>query len=62
MRCSPDADDTLTYMVFAEQRLLAMCAEKKYARGPSVTCLALLGGAERPVLTYLGLWQQMRES
>ena len=31
MRCSPDADDTLTYMVFAEQRLLAMCAEKKHA-------------------------------
>ncbi|MFQ9126064.1 MAG: hypothetical protein ACLR4Z_03710 [Butyricicoccaceae bacterium] len=32
MRCSPDADDTLTYMVFAEQRLLTMCAEKKGIR------------------------------
>ena len=49
MRCSPEADDTLTYMVFAEQRLLAMCAEKKHAHAAAVRRCA-----ERIFYPYLG--------
>ena len=64
MRCSPDADDTLTYMVFAEQRLLAMCAEKKHARAAALSDLpALFGGAQNGYFTHIwGFKQQMREN
>ncbi|WP_418127663.1 hypothetical protein [Agathobaculum butyriciproducens] len=64
MRCSPDADDTLTYMVFAEQRLLAMCAEKKHAHAAALSDLpALFGGAQNGYFTHIwGFKQQMREN
>ena len=64
MRCSPDADDALTYMVFAEQRLLAMCAEKKHARAAALSDLpALFGGAQNGYFTHIwGFKQQMREN
>lgn len=64
MRCSPDADDTLTYMVFAEQRLLAMCAEKKHAHAVALSDLpALFGGAQNGYFTHIwGFKQQMREN
>ena len=64
MRCSPDADDTLTYMVFAEQRLLAMCAEKKLAHAAALSDLpALFGGAQNGYFTHIwGFKQQMREN
>lgn len=59
MRCSPDADDTLTYMVFAEQRLLAMCAEKKHAHAaPSVTCLRCSAGAQNGYFTHIWGFKQ----
>ena len=55
MRCSPDADDTLTYMVFAEQRLLAMCAEKNtHARLLSATCLRCSAVRRTAVLPISG--------
>ena len=62
MRCSPDADDALTYMVFAEQRLLAMCAEKKHAHATALSDLpALFGGAQNGYFTHIwGFKQQMR--
>ena len=51
----PDADDTLTYMVFAEQRLLAMCAENAHAAALS-DLPALFGGAQNGIFyPYLGL-------
>ena len=64
MRCSPDADDALTYMVFAEQRLLAMCAEKKHAHAAALSDLpALFGGAQNGYFTHIwGFKQQMREN
>ena len=64
MRCSPDAVDALTYMVFAEQRLLAMCAEKKHAHAAALSDLpALFGGAQNGCFTHIwGFKQQMREN
>ena len=64
MRCSPDADDTLTYMVFAEQRLLAMCAEKKHAHAAALSDLpALFGGSQNGYFTISGASsKQMREN
>ena len=64
MRCSPEADDVLTYMVFAEQRLLAMCAQEKKIRTAALSDLpALFGGAQNGYFTHIwGFKQQMREN
>ncbi len=64
MRCSPEADDVLTYMVFAEQRLLAMCARKEGIRIAALSDLpALFGGAQNGYFTHIwGFKQQMREN
>ena len=63
MRSAPQADDTLTYMVFAEQRLLAMCAEKKGIRIRALSDLpSLFGGGQGGYFTHIwGFKQQMRE-
>ncbi len=63
MRSSPDADNVLIYMVFAEQRLLAMCAEKKKARIRALSELSKLFGDEQNGY-YTHIWgfkQQMRD-
>ncbi len=64
MRCSPKADDVLTYMVFAEQRLLAMCAKEKNIRSEALSDLpALFGGAQNGYFTHIwGFKQQMRDN
>ena len=63
VRCSPGADDVLTYMVFAEQRLLAMCAARKKARVAALSDLAaLFGGEQQGYFTHVwGFKQQMRD-
>lgn len=63
MRSSPHADNVLTYMVFAEQRLLAMCAEKQNARVKALSDLpSLFGGAQNGYFTHIwGMKQQMRD-
>ena len=63
MRCSPNADDVLTYMVFAEQRLLAMCATRKGIRAAALSDLeALFTGAQQGYFTHIwGFKQQMRD-
>lgn len=63
IRSSPSADDVLTYMVFAEQRLLAMCAEKKQACVAAFSDLpALFGGGQNGYFTHIwGFKQQMRD-
>lgn len=62
IRCSPDADDVLTYMVFAEQRLLAMCAAHKHIRAAAMSDLeSLFTGAQQGFFTHVwGFKQQMR--
>lgn len=63
MRCSPNADDVLTYMVFAEQRLLAMCAARKRIRAAALSDLeALFTGTQQGYFTHIwGFKQQMRD-
>lgn len=63
MRNTPDADDMLTYMVFAEQRLLAMCAEKQQVRVTALSDLpSLFDGTQQGYFTHTwGFKQQMRE-
>ncbi|MDO5142079.1 MAG: hypothetical protein Q4D31_03580 [Eubacteriales bacterium] len=63
MRCSPGADDVLTYMVFAEQRLLAMCAAQQSVRVAALSDLsALFDGAQDGFFTHVwGFKQQMRD-
>lgn len=63
IRSSPNADDVLTYMVFAEQRLLAMCAAKKGIRAAALSDLeALFTGAQQGYFTHIwGFKQQMRD-
>lgn len=63
IRSSPDADDVLTYMVFAEQRLLAMCAARKHIRAAALSDLeALFTGAQQGFFTHIwGFKQQMRD-
>ena len=50
-------------MVFAEQRLLAMCAAKRRARVKALSDLpALFGGAQQGYFTHIwGFKQQMRD-
>lgn len=63
IRSSPNADDVLTYMVFAEQRLLAMCAAKKGIRAAALSDLeTLFTGAQQGYFTHIwGFKQQMRD-
>lgn len=63
IRSSPNADDVLTYMVFAEQRLLAMCAAKKGIRAAALSDLEeLFTGAQEGYFTHIwGFKQQMRD-
>ena len=63
IRSSPNADDVLTYMVLAEQRLLAMCAAKKGIRAAALSDLeALFTGAQQGYFTHIwGFKQQMRD-
>lgn len=63
MRAAPEADDTLTYMVFAEQRLLAMCAARDGARVDALSDLdSLFTGAQQGGFTHTwGFKQQMRD-
>lgn len=63
MRSAPNADDVLTYMVFAEQRLLAMCAAKQHARIQTLSRLvALFDGTQDGYYTHIwGFKQQMRD-
>lgn len=63
IRCSRDADDVLTYMVFAEQRLLAMCAARKHIRVAALSDLeSLFTGSQQGFFTHIwGFKQQMRD-
>ena len=64
MRASREADNVLTYMVFAEQRLFAMCAARDGARVAALSDLpALFGGAQQGYFTHIwGFKQQMRDT
>lgn len=63
MRHADETDDRLTYMVFAEQRLLPMCAEKL---GKSVMAFSsldkLFSGSENRFTHTWGMKQQMRDN
>ncbi len=63
MRSSREADNVLTYMVFAEQRLLSMCAEKKKAKVRALSELsALFSNEQSGYYTHIwGFKQQMRD-
>lgn len=63
MRAAPDADNVLTYMVFAEQRLLAMCAAEKQVHAAALSELAaLFDGRQQGYFTHIwGFKQQMRD-
>ncbi len=63
MRSSPKAEDVLTYMVFAEQRLLAMCAAKYGAKICALSDLpSLFDGTQNGYFTHIwGSKQQMRD-
>ena len=61
MKACKNCDNVLTYMVFAEQRLLAMCAEKKGVRINSLMDYTSLDEDER--FTHLwGYKQILREN
>ena len=63
MRAAPEADDVLTYMVFAEQRLLAMCAQLQKVRVKALDDLSGLFDAGQQYFTHVwGFKQQMRDS
>ncbi len=64
IRSSPDADDVLTYMVFAEQRLLSMCAKKRNAKVCALSDLeSLFNGEQNGYFTHIwGSKQQMRDN
>lgn len=63
IRCSPAAEDPLTYMVFAEQRLLAMCAAQRGIRIAALSDLeALFTGTQQGYFTHVwGFKRQLRE-
>lgn len=59
---APHADDPLTYMVFAEQRLLAMCAAEAGAKLAILSDLDTLFGSGQQAYTHVwGYKQQMRD-
>ena len=62
MQSAENVDDRLTYMVFAEQRLLPMCAKKQ---GLKITVLSdlerLFNDGERYFTHTWGMKQQMRD-
>lgn len=61
MRSAPQADDVLTYMVFAEQRMLAMCAKAYGARVTALSDLPGLFGGQDYYTHVWGFKQQMRD-
>lgn len=62
MRACPGADNSLTYMVFAEQRLLAMLAADAGLELRSLSDLAALFGSGQQYFTHIwGFKQQMRD-
>lgn len=63
IRASAAADDVLTYMVFAEQRLLAMCAARERVHAAALSDLAaLFSGGQQGYFTHIwGFKQQMRD-
>lgn len=62
MEHAPDADDPLTYMVFAEQRLLAMCAAEAGANLAILSDLdTLFGGSQQAYTHVWGHKQQLRD-
>lgn len=62
MRAASPADDSLTYMVFAEQRLLAMLAAREGVPLDSFSDLDALFGAGQSWFTHVwGFKQQMRD-
>ncbi|MCD8390212.1 MAG: hypothetical protein LUD03_00005 [Firmicutes bacterium] len=63
MQNAEDADDNLTYMVFAEQRLLAMCADKMGVEVKELSNLEnLFRDGERYFTHIWGMKQQMRDN
>lgn len=63
MRHATDADNTLTYMVFAEQRLLAMLAAQSELPLRSLSDLPTLFGSKQQYFTHVwGFKQQMRDN
>lgn len=62
MQHAPQADNALTYMVFAEQRLLAMCIAEKNACLLQLSDLPELFGGTQKYFTHVwGFKQQMRD-
>ena len=63
IRASATAGDVLTYMVFAEQRLLAMCAARERVHAAALSDLAaLFSGRQQGYFTHIwGFKQQMRD-
>lgn len=58
-----DCDDTLTYMVFAEQRLIHMCAKKLGVKVKAISDLdKLFSDGERYFTHTWGMKQQMRDN
>ena len=63
MKHSPALDDTLKYMVFAEQRLLSMCAKKRGAHILAFSGLDRLFSDGSGCFTHTwGMKQQMRDN
>lgn len=63
MQACPRADNTLTYMVFAEQRLLAMCAKQQGVQVGELSALSdLFGGKQRYFTHIWGFKQQMKQN
>lgn len=62
MACAEPTDDPLTYMVFAEQRLLGMCAERIGAEVTEFSTLERLFRNGEGWFTHIwGMKQQMRD-
>lgn len=62
MRSAPEADNALTYMVFAEQRLLSMCARQQNVEVRALQRLPELFGGQALFSHVWGAKQQMRQS
>lgn len=63
MCSTPQADNSLTYMVFAEQRMLSMCAAAKQKKLTVFSDLStLFGGSQRAFTHVWGFKQQMRDN
>lgn len=63
MEHAPQAEDPLTYMVFAEQRILSMCASEAGARLIALSDLPALFGSGQQYFTHVwGYKQHLREN